>query len=102
MTKLVSEHQKNKNSYAGVHASKGWTQDLLAEGVLETYLMKKQAYLSAVECSVTLLRIDDIIAARKIEQREKFDLIEILSPRWWKIFELLFCHLWLYKNTIYL
>ncbi|MCB9370629.1 thermosome subunit [Candidatus Woesearchaeota archaeon] len=74
MTKLVSEHQKNKNSYAGVHASKGWTQDLLAEGVLETYLMKKQAYLSAVECSVTLLRIDDIIAARKIEQREKFDL----------------------------
>jgi thermosome len=66
---LRSKHQKDGSRY-GLDVFDGGVKDMLAEGVVEPLKVKTQAIASASEVAVMVLRIDDVIAAGKLEKPE--------------------------------
>jgi len=67
MPKLVVVHKKGDNN-AGIDGLKGMIKDTLNSGIVEPINVKMQAIKSASEASTMILRIDDIIAAKKLSE----------------------------------
>ncbi len=64
--KLKAEHQAGKK-YAGIDVFEGKIVDMVERKVIEPMRVKKQAIESATEVATMILRIDDVIAAKKSE-----------------------------------
>jgi thermosome len=66
---LRARHEKAKDGYKfGLDVIQGKLKDMHKEGVLEPTKVKSQAISSASEVAIMILRIDDVIAASKLEK----------------------------------
>ena len=63
-------HQQGEKN-AGIDVFTGKIVDMWEKGVIEPLRVKKQALSSAVEAATMLLRIDDVIAVKKIPGGEE-------------------------------
>ncbi|WP_028052931.1 thermosome subunit beta [Carboxydothermus ferrireducens] len=66
LVKVIAAH-KEKGPTIGVDVYEGEPADMLERGVIEPLRVKKQAIKSASEAAIMILRIDDVIAASKLE-----------------------------------
>jgi thermosome len=64
---LRAEHEHG-NTQMGVNVFDGGVMDMLKEGVIEPLKVKTQALKSAAEAAEMILRIDDVIAASKLDK----------------------------------
>lgn len=71
LVKLRSAHEKPNGEVMGVNVFTGEIEDMLKAGVVEPLRVKFQAIKSATEVSEMILRIDDVIAAVKLEKEEE-------------------------------
>jgi thermosome len=62
LVELRSAHAKGEKNY-GVNVDTGRVNDMTKASVIEPVSVKKQAIKSATEAAITLLKIDDVIAA---------------------------------------
>lgn len=67
---LRSKHGQGLNNY-GISMEDGEPADMMASGVVEPLKVKIQAVKSATEASTMVLRVDDIIAAKREELKPK-------------------------------
>jgi thermosome len=65
LIKLRSEHEGKKRKAAGVDPFSGNVKDMNKENVIEPMRVKTQAIEAATEVANMILRIDDVIAAKK-------------------------------------
>ena len=65
LIKLRSEHEGKKRKTAGIDVNTGKVVDMQKENIIEPMRVKTQAIRSASEVAIMILRIDDVIAARK-------------------------------------
>jgi len=70
LVKVTAAH-KDKGSTIGVDVFAGEPADMLERGVIEPLRVKKQAIKSASEAAIMILRIDDVIAASKLEKEKE-------------------------------
>ena len=66
---LRAKH-KDGQKWAGVNVLKGKLDDMYKLNVLEPVLVKKQSIKSAVEAAAMILKIDDVIAASRLEEKK--------------------------------
>ncbi len=66
LTELRAAHDKGGRD-VGLNLEKGGIGDNLVDGVVEPLKVKTQAISSAAEVAIMILRIDDVVAARKGE-----------------------------------
>ena len=71
MAELRAAHEREDGWKYGVDVFEGKVNDMLELGVLEPLVVKEQALKSATEAAALILRIDDIIAASKLETKEE-------------------------------
>jgi thermosome len=67
LVELKSQHEKG-NQWAGVNIMESNVDDMEEHGVIEPLGVKIQAIRSASETATMILRIDDVIAASKLEK----------------------------------
>jgi chaperonin GroEL (HSP60 family) len=67
MVALRAAHEVVGSASLGINVFSGQVEDMLVNRVIEPARVKIQALLSAAEVAVMLLRIDDVIAAAKLE-----------------------------------
>jgi len=67
LAELKSAHEAG-NTWTGIDVFTGKTMNAFEQGIIEPLKIKTQAISSATEVSVMILRIDDVIAAGKIEE----------------------------------
>ena len=65
LIQLRSEHEGKKRTSAGINVFTGRVVDMAKEMVLEPLRVKTQAINAATEVAIMILRIDDVIAAKK-------------------------------------
>ncbi|MCK5024712.1 MAG: TCP-1/cpn60 chaperonin family protein [Thermoplasmata archaeon] len=65
LIKLRSEHEGKKRKAAGIDVNTGKVVDMQKVNIIEPMRVKTQAIRSASEVAIMILRIDDVIAARK-------------------------------------
>ncbi|RLF19828.1 MAG: thermosome subunit [Thermoprotei archaeon] len=70
ITELRAAHEKADGWKYGVNVFDGKVDDMVALGVLEPVSVKLQAIKSALEAVSLILRIDDIIAASRTEEKK--------------------------------
>ncbi|RLG58150.1 MAG: thermosome subunit, partial [Candidatus Hydrothermarchaeota archaeon] len=70
LVELRAKHEKSRVRY-GVDVYDGKVKDMFEEGVIEPLRVKTQAIASASEVAVMILRIDDVIAASRLSEKEK-------------------------------
>ncbi len=70
VAELRAAHEKGKINY-GIDVIDGKVKDVLESGIVEPLKIKTQAIKSAVEAAEMILRIDDVISAKKIEESPK-------------------------------
>lgn len=76
LTELRAIHDAN-NKNVGLNLFNGKIEDTLNKGIIEPLRVKTQAISSASEVAIMILRIDDVIAARKPEgKRGKMNGLE--------------------------
>jgi chaperonin GroEL (HSP60 family) len=63
--KMKNAHEKEGGKVFGIDLSNGEPKDMLKENVIEPLRVKTQAVRSATEVANMILRIDDVIAARR-------------------------------------
>jgi len=68
LTELRAAHDKGGRD-VGLNLFSGGLEDNMVNGVIEPLKVKTQAISSATEVAIMILRIDDVIAARKSEGR---------------------------------
>jgi chaperonin GroEL (HSP60 family) len=68
LVELRAQHEKENHTY-GVDVFEGKVVDMWKKGVIEPLKIKTQAIKSASEAAEMILRIDDVIAASKIESK---------------------------------
>jgi len=73
ITKLISNH-KDKKTNSGLDGLVGIVDDTLKIGIIEPINVKSQAIKSATEITSMILRIDDIIVAKKLTESEGFNI----------------------------
>ncbi|MCA9459285.1 MAG: thermosome subunit [Nanoarchaeota archaeon] len=66
MSQLISNHDKGEKN-CGINGFEGIVADTIKCGILEPINVKSQAIKSATESSSMILRIDDIIAAKRLK-----------------------------------
>jgi len=71
LAELRAAHEQPDGWKMGINVHTGKVCDMLAEGVIEPLIVKTHALRSAVEAASMILRIDDIIAASRLEEKEK-------------------------------
>lgn len=71
LVELRAAHKKPEGKWIGVDVMEGKTANMMDKGVIEPLKVKLQAIKSAVEAASMILRIDDVIAASKLEEKEK-------------------------------
>ncbi|MBT6956323.1 thermosome subunit, partial [archaeon] len=64
LTELKASHDAN-NRNTGLNLFTGKVEDTLMKGILEPLKVKTQAIASATEVAIMILRIDDVVAAKK-------------------------------------
>ena len=63
LTELKSRHAKNpEQSNIGIDGLTGKIADMKEKGIWDTFSVKAQAYKTAFECAISLLRVDDIVS----------------------------------------
>ncbi|RLG12225.1 MAG: thermosome subunit, partial [Thaumarchaeota archaeon] len=67
---LRAKH-KEKQKWVGINVLEGKIDDMYKLNVIEPVLVKKQSIKSAVEAAAMILKIDDIIAASRLEEKGK-------------------------------
>ena len=67
LVELRAAHEKGKKN-AGIDLDEGKVVDMVEKGVIEPLKVKTQAIKSAAEAAEMILRIDDVIAASKLEK----------------------------------
>lgn len=72
LTSLISRHEKG-DTKSGINSFEGICENTLEKGIIEPINIKSQAIKSATESSSLILRIDDIIAARKLTDKKSFE-----------------------------
>ncbi|MDD1748824.1 MAG: thermosome subunit [Methanothrix sp.] len=72
---LRSEYGQGKMNF-GINIETGVPEDMLAKGIVEPLKVKTQAIKSATEAATMVLRVDDVIAAK----REEFNVKPGQSP----------------------
>ena len=70
ITELRAAHEKPDGWKYGVNVFEGKVDDMMALGVIEPVSVKLQAIKSALEAVSLILRIDDIIAASRMEEKK--------------------------------
>ena len=70
LAELKAEHEKGNKDH-GVEVFEGKVEDMFKAGVVEPLRVKTQALKSATEVANMILRIDDIIAASKVENKNE-------------------------------
>jgi len=70
LTELKAKQEKGDLA-AGLDLFSGKAENMWDKGVIEPLKIKTQAIGSASEAAIMLLRIDDVIAAGKLEEKEK-------------------------------
>ncbi|MCD6095403.1 MAG: thermosome subunit, partial [Thermoprotei archaeon] len=70
ITELRAAHEKPDGWKYGVNVFEGRVDDMMALGVIEPVSVKLQAIKSALEAVSLILRIDDIIAASRMEEKK--------------------------------
>ncbi|MCE4604736.1 MAG: TCP-1/cpn60 chaperonin family protein [Aeropyrum sp.] len=68
LVKLRSAHEKEDGKWNGIDLETGEIVDMWSRGVLEPMRVKLNAFKAATEVAGMILRIDDIIAAKKEEE----------------------------------
>jgi thermosome len=68
LVNLRAKHKEGER-WAGINVFEGKIDDMYKLNVLEPVLVKKQAIKSAVEAAAMILKIDDIIAASRLEEK---------------------------------
>ncbi len=69
IVELRAKHEQEKNGVRfGLDVIEGKVKDMFKDGVVEPARVKTQAISSASEVAVMILRIDDVIAASKLEK----------------------------------
>ena len=71
LSKLRSAHNKPDGHKYGVNVFTGEVEDMEKLGVIEPLIVKTNALKAGTEAATLILRIDDIIAASKIEKEEE-------------------------------
>jgi len=71
LAELRSVHEREDGWKYGVDVFEGKVADMLEKGVVEPLVVKEQALKSATEAAALILRIDDVIAASKLETKEE-------------------------------
>lgn len=71
LIELKNAHTKKSGKSHGVNVLGNKVSDMLAENVIEPLRVKTQAILSATEVASMVLRIDDVIASKKLSPSEK-------------------------------
>ena len=71
LIELKNAHTKKSGKTFGVNVLENRVSDMLAQNVIEPLRVKTQAIQSATEVASMVLRIDDVIAARKLSPSEK-------------------------------
>jgi thermosome len=71
LIELKNAHTKKSGRTFGVSVLENRVSDMLAQNVIEPLRVKTQAIQSATEVASMILRIDDVIAARKLSPSEK-------------------------------
>jgi len=69
LTKLRSAHEAGQK-WAGIDVDTGEIVDMMEKGVIEPVRIKENAFKAGTEVATLILRIDDIIAARKTKGEE--------------------------------
>jgi thermosome len=69
IAKLISNHEKGQTK-SGISGLDGVNTDVIKKRIIEPVNIKAQAIKSATEISSMILRIDDIIAAKKLSQKD--------------------------------
>jgi archaeal chaperonin len=69
LTELKTSHESG-NSNHGLNLFSGKIEDTSKAGIIEPLKVKTQAIASASEVAIMILRIDDVIAARKPSERD--------------------------------
>ncbi|MDP2947056.1 MAG: TCP-1/cpn60 chaperonin family protein, partial [Nanoarchaeota archaeon] len=64
LTELRASHDANNRNF-GLNLFNNKIEDTLQQGIIEPLKVKTQAVASATEVAIIILRIDDVIAARK-------------------------------------
>ncbi len=72
MLSKLSKNHREGNAHSGINGFKGIVKDTLKESIIEPINVKEQAIKSATEATCMILRIDDIIAARKLDKVQDF------------------------------
>jgi len=67
MVKLRSAHEKTEGQLMGIDVFTEKIVDMYNKGVIEPLNVKEQAIKSAVESASMILRIDDVLAAKRME-----------------------------------
>ena len=70
LVKVIAAH-KEKGQTIGIDVYEGEPADMMERGVIEPVRVKKQAIKSASEAAIMILRIDDVIAASKLEKEKE-------------------------------
>ncbi|MCE4628216.1 MAG: TCP-1/cpn60 chaperonin family protein [Desulfurococcales archaeon] len=70
LMKLRSAHEEGK-VWAGIDVNTGEIVDMMEKGVIEPVRVKSNAFKAGTEAATLILRIDDVIAARKTEEKEQ-------------------------------
>ncbi|MEM3421560.1 MAG: thermosome subunit beta [Candidatus Hadarchaeum sp.] len=71
LVQLRAAHEKSDGKNMGVDVISGKVLNTLEKGIVEPLRVKIQAIKSATEVTEMILRIDDVIAAGKLEKEEK-------------------------------
>ncbi|MEW5747925.1 MAG: thermosome subunit beta [Candidatus Thermoplasmatota archaeon] len=71
LIELKNSHTKKAGKSFGVNVLENRVSDMLDQNVIEPLRVKTQAIQSATEVASMVLRIDDVIAARKLSPSEK-------------------------------
>ncbi|MEM3402833.1 MAG: thermosome subunit beta [Candidatus Hadarchaeales archaeon] len=71
LVQLRSAHEKSGGENIGIDVISGKVLNTLEKGIVEPLRVKIQAIKSASEVAEMILRIDDVIAAIKLEKKEK-------------------------------
>lgn len=71
MMKLRSAHANESGLYSGISIPDGDIVDMMEKGVVEPASVKQNAIKAATEAATMILRIDDVIAASKLEKEEE-------------------------------
>ena len=63
LTELKSIHASDPSkNYIGIDGMTGKIADMKEKGIWDTFSVKAQAYKTAFECAISLLRVDDIVS----------------------------------------